>query len=104
MSKFDLHQFVQTADRIRQKAIDENRLIDNPSKEVLRLLVEKEPGVRKTIYGNFVAESEPTSRSAMFTKNSVDQSFGEEEAKLLAECEEVLSKEKQIKKEQLNDR
>lgn len=96
MAKFNLEQFVQTADRIREKAIGENRLADNPSDEELRLLVEKQPGVRKTVYANFVAESEPTSRSAMFTKNSVDHPFGEEELKLLAQCEEVLAKERLI--------
>jgi len=95
MSKFDLEEFAKTADRIRKKALKENRLIDNPSDEKLRLLVEKEPGVRKTVYGNFVAESEPTSRAAMFTKNSVDHSFGEE-LRLLAQCEKALAKEKLI--------
>ncbi len=96
MSRFNLEQFAQTADRIRKKAIAESRLIDNPSDEELRVLLEKAPGVRKTIYGNFVAESEPTSRSAMFTKNSVDQPFGEAELKLLAQCEAALAKERLI--------
>jgi len=96
VSKFNLEEFVQTAGRIRKKAIEEGRLIDNPSDAQLRLLVEKAPGVRKTIYGNFVAESEPTSRSAMFTKNSVDHPFGKEELKVLAQCEQVLSKERLI--------
>ena len=96
MSKFDLEEFAKTADRVRRKAIEENGLIDNPSDEELRLLVENEPGVRKTIYGNFVVESEPTSRAAMFTKNSVDYPFGEEELQLLAQCEKALAKEKLI--------
>lgn len=96
MPKFNLEEFVYTADRIRNKAIAENRLTDNPSVEVLRKLLEKQPGVKKTMYGNFVAESEPTSRSAMFTKNSVDHSFGKEELNLLAQCESVLAKERLI--------
>ena len=96
MSNFNLELFYQTANRIREKAIRENRLTDNPSEEELRLILEKEPGIKKTIYGNFVAESEPTSRSAMFTKNSVDQSFGEAEMELLRQCEEVLGREKLI--------
>jgi len=96
MSKFDLEEFAKTAGRIRRKAIEENRLIDNPSDEELRLLVENEPGVRKTIYENFVAESEPTSRAAVFTKNSVDYPFGGEELQLLAQCEKALAKEKLI--------
>ena len=83
MPKLNLEEFAKTANRIRKKAIEEGRLIDNPSDDKLRLLVGNEPGVRKTIYGNFVAESEPTSRAAMFTKNSVDYEFGEEERGLL---------------------
>jgi len=96
MSKFDLEQFAQTADRIRKKAVAEGRLINNPSKEQLRSIVGNEPGIRKTIYGNFVAESEPSSRAAMFTKNSVDHPFGEGEQLLLAQCEEALAKERLI--------
>jgi phosphoenolpyruvate carboxykinase (ATP) len=96
VSKFDLEQFVQTANRIRNKAIAENRLVDNPSGEELRQLLEKEPGIEKTMYGNFMAESEPSSRSAVFTKNSVDYPFGEAELKLLAQCEETLAREKLI--------
>jgi len=96
MSKFDLEEFYRTADRIRQKAKEENRLADNPSDEVLRGLVEKEPGVKKTIYSNFVAESDPTSRSAMFSKNSVDSPFGKDEQKLLAHCEAAMAKERLI--------
>ncbi len=96
MSKFNLEEFAETVDRIRRKAIAEKRLLDNPSDAELRRIVEKEPGVRKTVYGNYVAESEPTSRSAMFTKNSVDEPFGEEERKLLAQCEKALAKEKLI--------
>ena len=93
---FELEQFVITADRIWQKAREEKRLTHNPSDEELRGLVEKQPGVRKTIYGNFVAQSEPTSRSAMFTKNSVDYPFGEDELRLLSQCEKALGKERLI--------
>lgn len=94
--KIDLEIFAQTVDRIREKAREENRLLDNPPDEVLRVLVEKEPGVRKTVYDNFVAESEPTSRSQMFTQNSVDEPFGKKELELLAKCEKVLAKERLI--------
>ncbi len=96
MSKLNLEQFVQTAERIRQQAIAEDRLTDNPSDEELRLILEKEPEVKKTKYGSFVAESEPTSRAAMFTKNSVDHPFGKKELKLLAQCEQVLVRERLI--------
>ena len=93
---FELERFVTTADRIWQKARVEKRLTHDPSDEELRRLVEKQPGGRKTMYGNFVARSEPTSRSAMFTKNSVDHRFGEDELRLLTQCEKVLSRERLI--------
>jgi len=92
MSGFSLGKFAETAARIRRQAEVENRLIENPSDEKLRLLVEKEVGVKKTVFGNFVVESEPTSRAAMFTKNSVDFSFGKDELHLLTQCEEALAK------------
>jgi len=93
---FDLTLFAKTAERIRERALEEERLIDNPSDEVLRSIVEREPEVKKTIYENLVAYSEPTSRAANFTENSVDHPFGEEELKLLKLCEEVLAKERLI--------
>ena len=96
MSKFDAEEFARTADRIWSKAKEERRLLENPSDEELRALMEKEPGVRKTAYGNLVAESEPTSRAATFTKNSIDTPFGDEELKLLAQCEKELANEKLI--------
>ena len=54
MSGIELEQFALTVERIRQKALQENRLLDNPSLEELRVLVEQEPGVEKTIYGNLL--------------------------------------------------
>jgi phosphoenolpyruvate carboxykinase (ATP) len=96
MPEFDLNKFILTFDRIREKAIEERRISENPSVNEMRTLVEKVPGVKKTIYGNFVAESEPTSRSAMFTKNSVDTPFGDEELKLLEQCEAELAKHRLV--------
>jgi phosphoenolpyruvate carboxykinase (ATP) len=95
-AQFDLQEFTRTVDRMREKAKAENRLLENPTEEVLRDWVGKEEGVVKTIYNNFVAESEPTSRSQQFTKNSVDDSFGEDEIRLLKSCEASLAKEKLI--------
>lgn len=89
-SQFELQLFSKTVNIILEKAIRENRLLNNPSDDQLRLLLEKEPGVKKTLYGNYVAESDPTSRAAMFTENSVDHLFGDEEYKLLELCEKRL--------------
>lgn len=89
-------EFIRAAERVREKAVAENRLLDNPSDEILRGLVEKQKGVVKTIYGNYVAESEPTSRAQAFTKNSIDEPFGEDEARLLAQCEASMAREKLV--------
>ncbi|MFW6128582.1 MAG: phosphoenolpyruvate carboxykinase (ATP) [Halobacteriota archaeon] len=96
MSELDLEEFANAADRIYKKALEEGRLADNPSRRELRSMVKKQPGAVKTVYRNFVAESEPTSRAAKFTKNSKDQPFGEEEMKLLEQCEDYLGKENLI--------
>ena len=93
---FNLNEFTKSAERIRQKALEEGRLIYNPPEEELRALVAREPGVKKTIYDNYVAESEPTSRAQVFTKNSVDEEFGQTEFDLLKQCEEILAKQKLI--------
>ena len=93
---FNLEEFVKTAERVSERAKSENRLLADPAESVLRALVTKQAGVVTTIYNNFVAESEPTSRSQMFTKNSVDDEFGETELQLLRQCEDCLSREKLI--------
>jgi hypothetical protein len=90
MPEFDLNMFAQTVERIRTKAIEEKRLLDNPSDDVLQKLSEKEKDVKKTKYGSLVAPGEPTSRSAIFTKNSVDSVFGKAEKDLLEQCETIL--------------
>ena len=95
-SKINLERFAETADRIREKARAENRLLDNPPDEELRALVKKQPGAKRTLYQNYVAESEPTSRAQKFTKNSVDDSFGKKELELLGQCEKNLAKEKLV--------
>lgn len=95
-SKAILEKFAETAERIREKAKAEGRLLENPSEEVLRALTEREPSVKKTIYSNYVADSEPTSRSQMFTKNSVDDKFGQDELKLLEQAEKALAHEKLV--------
>jgi phosphoenolpyruvate carboxykinase (ATP) len=92
----DLEEFARTVERIREKARAEGRLKDNPSDEELRGLVEKEEGARKTVYDNYVVDSEPNSRAQAFTKNSVDDSFGKDELALLANCEKILAGEKLI--------
>lgn len=93
MPKFDLQKFAETSHRIIKKALQEGRLTDNPSFSELRRMTENEQGIKQTIYGNFVAKSEATSRAAQFTKNSVDSPLGEKEERLLEQCEESLAQE-----------
>ncbi len=96
MSQFDLEEFERAARRIRARAQEEGRLTNNPSRRKLRSFVENEPGIRKTKYGNFAAQSQPTSRAATSTKNSVDYSFGKDELELLKQCESSLARERLI--------
>src|SRR5512137_145136 len=91
MPEFNPEEFALAAERIRDTAAADGRLLVNPADQELGAIVETEPTVRRTIYGNFVAQSEPMSRAAMFTQNSVDHPFGAKERKLLAQCESVLS-------------
>jgi len=94
--RFDLQNFARTAGRIRASALEEGRLLHNPPDEELVKLAEQEPEVRRTLYGSHVAKSEPTSRAAMFTRNSVDDPFGKAERELLAQAEAVLGQKKLI--------
>lgn len=96
MAEFNLNLFAETIERIQSKAREENRLLDNPADDVLEKITEKEQGVKRTRYGSLVAHGEPTSRAARFTKNSVDSDFGDDEIKLLKQCEEVLGTKKLI--------
>jgi len=89
-------EFLGVTQNIRKKALKEKRLIDNPSESELKKLVERQPEVKKTRYGNLCAESEPTSRAERFTKNSIDHCFGKEEIEFLKECERTLSQERLI--------
>ena len=91
-----IEQFQQAAREIYNKAKEENRLIYNPTDEELRKLALKEPEVKETNYGNIVAESEPMSRAAMFTKNNIDSKFGKEEIKLLEKAKKKIEKEEII--------
>jgi phosphoenolpyruvate carboxykinase (ATP) len=81
-------EFRKTVADILQSAERGGRLVRNPTNEQLRELALAEQGVRKTKYDNIVANSEPMSRAAMFTRNNIDSSFGEEERQLLAQAAE----------------
>jgi len=96
MPHFDVNLFATTVERIWETAKKENRLLHNPPDDVLEKITEKEEGVKRTRYGSMVARGEPTSRAAMFTKNSVDNTFGKQEEDFLKQCETVLGQKKLI--------
>ena len=95
----EFSEFEKIVREIYRKAEEENRLIQNPPDSVVREMALREQEVRKTKYGSLMAESEPTSRAAMFTKNSVDSKFGEKERELLEKMERKLSREKLISRD-----
>ena len=71
-------------------------MICNPDDDWLRRLSLEEEGTRKTKYGNVVADSEPMSRAAMFTKNNIDAEFGNDERALLQEAIARLGSEELV--------
>ena len=89
-------EFQETIKEITEKAAKEKRLIYNPNDRELRAFAESESIVKKTIYGNIVAQSEPTSRAAMFTKNNIDSQFGKEELNFLKQAKKNLATEELI--------
>ncbi len=90
---FDTQSFVTTAERVWQQAEAECRLINNPNDDVLHWLVMEEEQVTTSVFGSICVDSEPNSRAAKFTKNSVDDNFGEAELQLLQQCEACLARE-----------
>lgn len=89
-------EFKKTAAKIYKRAAKEKRLLDNPTSNELRNLTLEEPDVRLTAYNSISILSEPKSRAAEFTKNNMDNKFDKEEARLLEQAEQYLSKENLI--------
>ncbi len=96
MPRLNLEEFAGTVERIRTTAFEEGRLNHNPPNDELVRIAEREPNVRRTGYGSLVAQSEPMSRAAAFTKNSVDSRFGKAERDLLDQCTRILGTKKLI--------
>jgi phosphoenolpyruvate carboxykinase (ATP) len=92
----DISLFIESAQRIHRQALSDGRLTDNPPLDELKRLVKQEPDVITSSFGSFCVDSEPNSRAAKFTKNNIDDQFGEAEEQLLRQCERCLSEEKLI--------
>lgn len=86
-------EFQKTVADILRSAEAQGRLVRNPTNDQLRAMGLEEHGVRRTKYDNLVADSEPMSRAAMFTRNNIDTEFGDDERQLLAQAAERSAKE-----------
>ncbi|MEW6752174.1 MAG: phosphoenolpyruvate carboxykinase (ATP) [Candidatus Latescibacterota bacterium] len=84
-------EYQRAAREIYGRARREGRLLHDLSGGELRRLALEEPEVKETVYGNVVAYSEPMSRAAMLTGNSVDTQFGEFEAQLVEAATRALA-------------
>jgi len=51
----NLCEFERTTVRIRNKALAVGKLVDNPDDSDVRSILAREPGVRCTVSGNYVA-------------------------------------------------
>jgi phosphoenolpyruvate carboxykinase (ATP) len=88
--------FKEAAERIYKKAEAEKRLIKGRSLEEIKQTALRQEGVIQTQLGSVAADSEPMSRSAPHTRNSVDHPFGEPEERLADQAMDILSREKII--------
>ena len=86
--------FKEAAEKIYCDAKNSGRLIEGLSLDQLKEIALRQDGVIQTNLGSVAADSEPMSRSAPHTRNSVDHSFGEEEESLAARAVEWLGREK----------
>jgi len=88
--------FKLVAKQIYDEAKKGGRLIEGLPLDELKQLALRQEGVIQTQIGSIAADSEPMSRAAPHTKNSVDHEFGEEEETLAKQAVEILGQEKII--------
>ncbi len=88
--------FKAAAKQLYETARQEGRLIEGSPLEELKEIALRQEGVIQTHIGSVAADSEPMSRSAPHTRNSVDHPFGDEEAQLADQMVESLKKERLI--------
>jgi len=91
-----MNAFKSAAEQIYRKAETDGRLIKGRSLEEIKQIALRQEGVIQTQLGSVAADSEPMSRSAPHTRNSVDHPFGEPEERLAAQAIDDLSKERII--------
>ena len=86
--------FKEAAQKIYHDAKRNGRLIENLDANQAKALALAQDGIIETQLGSLAATSEPMSRSATHTRNSVDHPFGAEEEALAAQAVQALSTEK----------
>ncbi len=91
-----MDEFRKAAARIYSDAKAQKRLIEGLELADIRELALRQEGVIQTQLGSVASDSEPMSRSAPHTKNSIDHQFGEDEERLAQEAVERLSSGKVI--------
>ncbi len=89
-----MNYFKSAAQEIYFTAKKEKRLIEGRTLEELKRLSLLHEGVIQTQIGSVAADSEPMSRSAPHTRNSVDNSFGEKEEALARQAVDALRSER----------
>jgi len=82
--------FNRAARQIYTEARESRRLIAGRSLEELKQIALRQEGVIQTQFGSVAADSEPMSRSAPHTRNSIDHPFGEAEEALAQQAVAVL--------------
>ena len=88
--------FRQAVREVFESAAASGRLMYNLSREELRAMAVAQPDVVETKYGSLAGESEPASRAVKFTKNSIDDTFGDAELQLLEEMKQRLGREELV--------
>jgi len=88
--------FKKVAERIYCGAKNEGRLIEGKTLDALKEIALRQEGVIQTNLGSVAADSEPMSRSAPHTKNSVDHPFGEAEEQLAAQAMSCMKDERVV--------
>jgi phosphoenolpyruvate carboxykinase (ATP) len=84
-----VREFIEAPRTIYAEAKAEQRLIEGLALAELKALAAKQNGVLETQMRSLAVDSEPMSRSAPKTRNSVDHEFGEEELRLARQAVEA---------------
>ena len=88
--------FKKAAVEIYRAAKREKRLIEGKTLGELKEIALQQEGVIQTNLGSVAADSEPMSRSAPHTRNSIDHPFGEDEERLALQAVEYLKEDRII--------